>query len=176
MLRSLMLIFLVACQAGPTTFPSDGGPDDAGEEPFVDPVMVLRVIDGDTLEVRTEVGEDRLRLKGVDTPEMGRRGEPAEPFAEEAKAHIQGRVGIKVGVEFDRACGSNPLTSEACRDGYDRLLCYVRLADGADLNEELVRLGYAQVFRMPNERFDRQFVYEEAEAAARLERLGIWGP
>ena len=34
MLRSLMLIYLVACQAGPTTFPSDGGPDDAGEEPF----------------------------------------------------------------------------------------------------------------------------------------------
>ena len=51
----------------------------------VDPVMVLRVIDGDTLEVRTEVGEDRLRLKGVDTPEMGRRGEPAEPLLRRRK-------------------------------------------------------------------------------------------
>ena len=176
MLRIGILISLAACQPGLETAVPDAGAQDAGGEAFAAPVMVLRVIDGDTLEVRTEGGEDRLRLKGVDTPELGRRGEPAEPLAEEAKAHIQGRVGIKIGVEFDRACGPNPFTAEACRDGYDRLLCYVRLDDGADLNEELVRLGYAQVFRMPNERFDRQFVYEEAEAAARQERLGIWGP
>ncbi len=179
MSRLLLLLSLLGCSAAAELSPADAGTGgDVGSEPlrFRDPATVLRVVDGDTLEVETEAGADRLRLKGIDTPEFGRRGDPAEPFAEAAKAHAQGRVGSEVGLEFDRACGSNPLSSDACRDGFGRLLCYLRLADGSDLNEELLRLGLAEVYRVRGERFDRQFAYEEAEAAARQEGLGIWGP
>ena len=48
-------------------------------------------------------------------------------------------------------------------------------ADGwAEVLRGLLRLGLARVYRVEGERFSRQFSYEEAEAAARQERLGLW--
>jgi endonuclease YncB( thermonuclease family) len=59
---------------GPTPEPPIA-PLDTGE------VRVGRVIDGDTLELSDGT---KVRLIGVDTPELARAGRPAEPFAHEA--------------------------------------------------------------------------------------------
>lgn len=176
MFRLAPCLLLLACPgAGSLEPPSpqsgDGG---VGSASFAHPAQVLTVVDGDTIEVSYRGQDERLRLKGIDTPEMARNDRPAEPFAVDAKNHVAGRVGRELGLEFDPLCGSSPMDSPHCRDHYGRLLCYLRLADGSDLNEEIVRLGLARVYRVADERFNRQFRYEEAEAAARREGLGIW--
>src|ERR1700681_3292646 len=47
-----------------------------------DPVLVRAVIDGDTIDVAT-IG--RVRLLGIDAPEIGRGFDTGAPFAREAR-------------------------------------------------------------------------------------------
>ena len=58
------------------------------------------------------------------------------------------------------------------RDKYGRLLRYVILGDGTNLNEELVRKGYAKVFDRFS--FDLKRRFKQAEAEAKRESLGLW--
>jgi len=90
--------------------------------------LVVRVLDGDTIEVLLAGETLRLRYIGIDSPEDG------QPFSSEAtEANRQLVEGKKVLLEKD--------VSET--DRYDRLLCYVYLLDGTFINAELVRAGYA---------------------------------
>lgn len=120
-------------------------------------VLCTRVIDGDTIEVL--VGE-RVRYIGIDTPEL----RPSEAGAEAATAAnrrlVEGRV---VRLEMD----VQP------RDRYGRLLAYVWVGDLL-VNEELVRLGYAQVSTYPpNVRYQERLLAAEREA--RAAGRGLWG-
>ena len=58
------------------------------------------------------------------------------------------------------------------RDKYHRLLCYIRLADGRILNEELVSQGFAYAdTRFPHSYFEK---YIQLEETARKEKKGLW--
>ncbi len=95
--------------------------------------QVVRVIDGDTIEVSIEGKIDRVRYIGMDTPETG------EWMAPEATAKNEELVGGKVvGLEKD--------VSET--DRYGRLLRYVWVGDRM-VNAELLWLGCAQVSTYP---------------------------
>src|SRR3979411_3237821 len=50
-----------------------------------DPVLVRSVIDGDTIDVTT-IG--RVRLLGIDAPEVGRGFAPSAPFGREARERL----------------------------------------------------------------------------------------
>ena len=156
---------------------------DAGQPvDWSDPVTVDRVIDGDTLEVRRAESYFRVRIKGVNTPEMNfdDPGRQPEPFAQAAVDYAVSRVGIQVGLEWDSACtepyGScqEGVDGQTCFDRYCRKLAYVRLADGGDLGEELLQEGLARLYRFGNERFDRLGAYLNAEDEARQNRRGLW--
>ena len=54
-----------------------------------DPVTVIRVVDGDTIDARVDGKEKRIRLLNVDTPEYGRDGAADDCLAEEATAYLQ---------------------------------------------------------------------------------------
>ena len=87
---------------------------------------VVRVIDGDSIEVLHGGRAEQLRLSGIDCPEMGQAfGRRAKQFT--SQLAFGKEVAVKV-VEYDR---------------YDRTLGEVTLPDGKDLNRELVRAGYA---------------------------------
>jgi micrococcal nuclease len=127
---------------------------------------VLRVVDGDTIEVeRILDGRATLRLIGVDTPETVAPGQPVGCFGPEASANTKQLLeGRTVLLEKD--------VSET--DRFQRLLRYVYLDDGRMVNEVIVRDGYAQVATFPPDvKYQQRFLIAQTEA--RNANRGLWG-
>jgi len=131
---------------------------------------VVRVIDGDTLEIKARDGEDavtRIRLWGVDTPEKEnpRNGQEEEPFALEAQAYTTRlTMGQKVTLWLE---------PHRVRGRYDRLLAYVELPDGTLLNARLIEAGLSPGDdRWGHARLDE---FARLEAEAKHSGRGIWG-
>lgn len=122
---------------------------------------VIRVIDGDTIEIDT--GES-VRYIGINTPEMkDERGE-VQCFSKEAKEKNRQLVeGKSVELEKD--------ISE--KDIYGRLLRYVWIGDRL-INEELVREGFAHSATFPPD-IKYQEIFIEAARLAQSENKGFWG-
>lgn len=143
--RSLLLLALagvVLATAGAST----GGR-------FVLQGVVTHVVDGDTLDVRLDGrGLERVRLIGIDTPEVGTCGAAA---ATAAAARLA--AGRRVVLRGDG--------SQDTRDRYGRLLAYVWLPGGRDLGFRLLAGGNARVYV-----YDRPFA--RLAAYRRAERLG----
>lgn len=104
---------------------------------------VTAVIDGDTLEVFKDAGNDqysaeRLRLLGVDTPELRR---PTRPAGLAAKAFV-------VSWLAEAGTGEWPVRIETVKaDSFGRYLCWLwRASDGRSLNEDLLAAGQAVPF------------------------------
>lgn len=123
-------------------------------------VRVERVIDGDTLLL---ADGERVRLIGVNTPEIGREGRADEPGAREARvqleAWIQGRtLGLTVGL--------------APRDHYGRLLGHLSLA-GESIAERLLEQGLGFAVSIGPDRRLSACLFA-AESRARQAHLGLW--
>ncbi|MBO6940585.1 MAG: thermonuclease family protein [Deltaproteobacteria bacterium] len=140
-------------------------------EPFAcrDPVLarVTRVVDGDTLlalGISTELDE-RVRLIGVDTPELGADGLPADCYGDEARDFTDQLDGRAVWLTFDRDC----------TDRYGRLLAYVWVGPGPqDLWErQLLARGYGwQTTFTPNDAHEATL--QSDEETARRAGTGLW--
>lgn len=154
-------------------------PQSGEETPGEYEVTITRVIDGDTVEFEYANGTtDTARLVGVDTPEVHTANQPADfegvpdteagkdclrDWGHRASEFVRSRVlGETVRIELD--------PSEGPRDRYDRLLAYLYV-DGDLLNHELLELGYATVYETD---FEQRDSFDEAEASARDEGLGVW--
>ncbi|MED5463717.1 MAG: thermonuclease family protein [Myxococcota bacterium] len=179
---TLSLQFLTGCGDSPRPAPPTATATTAAPPSKLrNPVDVQRIIDGDTLEVIHQGSVVRIRLKGIDTPELRpSEGDAApEPYAEAAKTFTLQHVGPQVDLEFDSDCaGDTPEQSwEQCRDVYGRLLAYVRTADGRDLAPRLLTRGLARVYRRPrgdSPEFDRRATYLALENEAQSLAVGIW--
>ena len=124
---------------------------------------VASITDGDTLRLEVDGVELRVRLLGIDTPEVYPDVECFGPEAEQALAALA-QPGATLGFAYDR----DP------RDRYDRELMYLFTADGTFINYELVAQGYAEaVLVEPNDRYYDDLV--TAERAAQDAGLGRWG-
>ncbi len=125
---------------------------------------VLRVIDGDTIEVAIDDRSDDVRYIGVDTPETVKPGEPVECFGPEASAFNHSLVdGETVRLAFDRER----------RDVYGRLLAYVYVGE-TFVNAELVRGGYARTLEIPPNTAEADRLAALEERAGRAGD-GLWG-
>jgi micrococcal nuclease len=126
--------------------------------------QVTHVVDGDTIGVRIDGVEYRLRYIGIDAPETKYSPRGAEPFGSEAsQANSELVEGKTVLLEKD--------VSET--DRYGRLLRYVYVGDMM-VNEELLRRGMARVVTFPPDvKYHDRFL--DAQRAARIAGLGIWG-
>jgi micrococcal nuclease len=146
----LGLLFLAwALGSGPTSagLPSSG--------------TVSAVFDGDTVLLQS--GE-KVRYLGMDAPEVEHNGNAGDCFGPEAKKANQELVLHKqVSLHYDRET----------MDHHGRLLAYITLSDGRCVNGELIRGGFAHVFRSA-EGFSRfgEFVALQREALAN--RRGMW--
>ncbi len=126
-------------------------------------MRVSHVVDGDTLAL---AGGKKLRLIGIDTPELGRDGAPDEAFARAAQAEVLRFLGAR-STEVRVLPGVEP------EDRHRRLLAHVFDDRGRNLSEHLLRQGLAyQVTVPPNERLSD--CYQGAESEARRLRLGLW--
>lgn len=130
-----------------------------------DPVRLVKVFDADTILVALPGGkQEKVRLLGVDAPEVeGYRD--AESGGQEAKARAAALLGDgPLRLETDDTADD--------RDKYDRVLRYVRLADGRDLGRTLIEEGYARAYRRFTYR--RKQEYLSQESAAREAQRGLW--
>jgi micrococcal nuclease len=134
---------------------------DAAERPATREVSVTEVIDGDTVMLAEE---RRLRLIGIDAPEMPHRGHPGEAGADAARARLQQMLA-------DAELRLEP--GDTARDDYDRLLGYLHDARGRDIGAEMLRAGYA-VVSLHEDNAARADAYFAAEAAARDAGRGLW--
>ena len=124
-------------------------------------VLVRAVIDGDTIDV-TMFG--RVRLLGIDAPEIGRVFDTSAPFAYAARDKLASLVlhrWVRLESDGERF------------DTYKRRLAYVVTEDDVCANVVLVQEGLARVTaRVPLARLDE---LKRAEAEAQSFRKGMWG-
>jgi micrococcal nuclease len=123
--------------------------------------LVTRVFDGDTVDVG---GLGRVRLLGIDAPEIGGPFERPAPFALEARDELQSLV-LHRWARFDCDGDAN--------DAYGRRLAYMTLETGEFINGRLVRDGLARV--SARRRLQRWDELRQAEADAQMRRRGMWG-
>lgn len=129
---------------------------------------VARIIDGDTLDIDirdAQYERTRIRLLGIDAPEMQTEQSPPMYYAQQATDRTKEYALDQSVVVFLDA--PNPT-----RGKYDRLLAYVQLPDGLFLNEILLEEGFAYA----NRRFRHSFFnkYKGLEARARSGQKGLW--
>ncbi len=123
---------------------------------------IQKIIDGDTFSLGS--GE-RVRLIGINAPEIRRRRKPGEPLGEEAKKAAQRFFGHDLRVYLETG------TDE--RDRYNRILAHAYRADGAALEVFLLERGLAlQILVPPN--IAHRVCLTAAESRARHAKRGIW--
>jgi micrococcal nuclease len=124
---------------------------------------VVRIVDGDTIDVQLADRVEKIRYIGVNAPEVHHPIRGEEPGGREA-AEVNRRLvaGRHVRLELD----------VRTRDRYGRLLAYVWAGDTM-VNAELVRRGYAQVMAVPpNVKYQHLLVKLQREA--RDAHRGLW--
>lgn len=108
---------------------------------------------------------EKVRLVGIDAPELNDERAAYRDVGYAARRFARSLLNRKtVTLEPD---GRQP-----DRDKYGRLLRYVFLTDGTNVNEEMVRRGYARVYN----RFDFTLkrTFKAAEREAKRAHLGVW--
>lgn len=134
-------------------------------EPFAAQPTVVKVIDGDTIDVRLGREITRIRLLGIDTPETKDPRKPVQCFGPEASHRTTELLplGTIVHLESDRET----------HDVFGRTLAYVHRSDGLFINLSLVTDGYADVLTIaPNGSHSAEF--GAAAAAAKAAAKGLW--
>ena len=108
---------------------------------------VVKVVDGDTIDVRIGGQQERVRYYGIDTPERG------DPCFSEATDRNKQLVAQNVLL----------LPDARERDRYGRLLRYVFDASGASIDAELIAEGLAHAWRADGA-YKGQMISLEAQA------------
>ena len=176
-----VLVVLAGCAgAGLDVSSGDGAASQGtGGDGSTYEVTVVSVVDGDTIDVRYANGTtERVRLLGVDTPEVHAENDPPEfegvpdteagsdclrAAGEDASAAVRQRVGDR-----DVTLVVDPAADR--RGGFGRLLAYVRV-NGTDLNRWLLAEGHARVY---DSTFSRSESYYDAESEAQDAGRGLW--
>ena len=130
--------------------------------------QVVRVVDGDTIVVTMHEKSVTVRLIGVNTPETVDPRNPVQCFGREASDFLKGLLSEKnVLLQTD--------SSQDMYDRYNRLLAYVFLEDGTNVNLSLIAQGYAYEYT-----YDKPYQYQEdfrkAQETAEKETKGLWNP
>ena len=114
---------------------------------------VIKVHDGDSLTLRVEGKDVRVRLDGIDAPELAQR------YGRSARRSLA------------RICaGKDATVTDRGKDDEGRVLGSVS-CDGVDANTEQVRRGMAWVFQRYLPLGSPLY---EAESNARLRGVGLW--
>ena len=122
---------------------------------------VRRAVDGDTLALADGT---RVRMVGLDAPELGRDGHPPQAYAREALRHLDTLLGL---------ADSRVLLVGDERDRYGRLLAVVYSERHGDLAAHLIRNGLALSSPIPPN-LTGLACREHAERDARAARKGLW--
>lgn len=168
----------IACESNPCPCSSGTGaptappvipaapPAEPEPTPVRQGVVLERVIDGDTVEVRfPDDSVASVRLIGIDTPE---KYGATECGAEQASAAMERRVqpGQRLRLISD--------PTQDSVDYYGRLLRYVEIWSSArDLGRAQIQSGWGKVYVFESN-FKRLDAYRRAQRQARKRARGVW--
>lgn len=153
-------------------------------------VALIRVVDGDTIDIQRGCGQDRVRLIGINTPETVDPRRPVQCFGKEATEHITKLLEDKhIRVEGDK--------TQTARDIYNRLLAYVvtteiknleniattststieqePVSEEINVNGQMIKDGYAYeyTYKIP---YAEQKRFKEYQRTAQKNLIGLWSP
>jgi len=127
--------------------------------------QVVSVSDGDTITVLMSGEEQTIRFIGVDTPETHHPQKPVQCFGQAASNFTTELIGDNnVRLEADPESDN--------RDIYNRLLRYVYLPDGTNVNAEIVAQGYG--FAPVTYAHGKLEEFKQLETTARTQQRGLW--
>jgi len=149
----------------------------------IEKLLLLKVIDGDTVKVELDGKKESLRLLSLDTEESRGGGhKPVTNAGKQASAWAKQWFGvdeegfpendIRVDIEFDT---TDPVATclEKHRGNYGRLLCYVH-KNGSNYNLKAIEAGWSPYFI----KYGRSRLYNDiflnAETGAQAADTGIW--
>ncbi len=128
---------------------------------------VIRVHDGDTATVKIGNHIERVRLLGIDAPEIASKGKQKQCYGDEARTALRNAI-FKKEVILKRD------EHERNRDIYGRLLRYISLKGDEKniINEQLVREGYTYIYHRSSSPMKKQ--YTLLEKTAQSAKRGLW--
>ena len=137
--------------------------DDTKEE-----AQFVKVTDGDTIEVTLNGKTEKIRIIGINTPEIVDPRKAPECLGKEASDQAKKIFSSQKTVMLEK----DPTQSE--RDKYNRLLRFVWLNNGTtDYGRLIISLGYAQeyTYDLP---YKYQTLYKEEQQKAQELKVGLW--
>lgn len=158
----------IACEANPCPCMKPGGGDGGGggdrPKAVVDRGKLVKVVDGDTVDVRVGGKTHRIRVIGIDTPEVYGGAEcGGEQASRSMKRMVQHGDRVKL--------TSDPTQDK--RDRYGRWLRYVEHG-GRDLGFWQVKKGWAEVYVYQGNPFQRVDRYKRTARLAKEKDQGVW--
>lgn len=111
---------------------------------------VVSVHDGDTITILAGKEQVKIRLFGIDAPEL------KQPYGKKSKQFLSNLIAGQI-VEV----------KENGNDRYGRTIGTISL-NGEDINAQMVESGYAWAYR----RFSKKYAPQESEA--KFEKRGLW--
>ena len=128
--------------------------------------QVIKIVDGDTIDVQIDDEIKRIRLIGINTPESVDPRKPVECFGKEATEKLTSLLsGEKVYLASD--------DTQSDKDIYGRLLRYVWDEDGFLINEEMIKQGYAYEYTYKTS-YQYQNDFKLMQRYAQEMKLGLW--
>lgn len=132
---------------------------------YTEEVVVAQVFDGDTFSAKINGVTEKIRILGIDTPEVSGGYKDAECFGENASVFTKKKLTGKIVTLYESKIGDKT-------DKYGRFLRYVEF-EKKDFGELLILEGYAQSYKkFPH---DRKLEYNQSEKNAKDQKKGLWG-
>lgn len=146
--------------------PENGRVEQLSEEKFILPrghqFTIVKIFDGDTIQVKGFGLKFTIRLVGIDTPEFGKRGQKNQPYSLQAKQKLTHLIQKKTISLKQYGIG-----------GFNRVLAEI-FVDETNINLEMVRSGLAEVYRRKRPHGFDTAPYFQAEKQAKQSLKGMW--
>ena len=160
------LVLLLVSGCTPALLPSVSTPTSSSGADRRE-VTVVRVLDGDTFDATDDGSALRVRILGIDTPEISHDSSTSDCGADAATATLKHLIGNQlVIIEHD--------PRSAARDQYGRELAYVT-SDGIDVGLRLIEEGLAEAWYPTSVTApSRDEAYRAATTRAQTAKAGAW--
>jgi micrococcal nuclease len=131
--------------------------------------QVVKVYDGDTITISDGFHEIKVRLIGIDTPEMNEPNPVLRNLAYQAKDYLSSLILNQfIYLQLDHF---NEKSMHL--DKFGRLLAYIyRFSDNLFVNAQMIRMGFSQEYE--RYAFEQLHYFRKLAAQAKAEKLGIW--
>ena len=116
---------------------------------------VVKVSDGDTFTMLVKTKEHRIRLYGVDAPEI----KGSQPYSRKSKDYLASMIAGKVVMVYVKD-----------KDRYGRHLGIVSTSKIMDINLQMIKAGMAWHY----DYYDNTPAYKVAQKTAKRQRKGLW--